>query len=147
MKRILVLLVCVFSFSMASSACTSDKPVQVNQLPAAAQSFIKKHFPNAQVSLAKVDNDFLDKSYDVIFTNGDKLEFDKGGNWKEIKCSSNSQVPSAIIPSGIQSQLSQNYSGMSVLKIEQDKKGYEVKLSNGLELKFDKQFNLVDVDH
>ena len=27
--------------------------------------------------MAKMETDWFDKSYDVIFTNGDKLEFDK----------------------------------------------------------------------
>jgi len=34
-----------------------------------------------------------------------------------------------------------------VLKIERDKKEYEVKLSNKWELKFDLQFNLIDIDN
>ena len=39
------------------------------------------------------------------------------------------------------------YSLMSkILKIERDKKDYEVKLSNRTELKFDLKFNLIDID-
>lgn len=146
MKRVLMLLMCVFSLNMSSSAHTSDKSIQVNQLPTAAQTFIKKHFPNNQVALAKLDSDLFDKSYDVIFTNGDKVEFDKNGNWKEVKCVSGSQVPSLIIPARIQAYVTKSYTGVVVEEIELDGKGYEVKLSNRLELKFDKQFNLIDID-
>lgn len=146
MKRVLMLLMCVFSLNMSSSAHMSDKPIQVNQLPKAAQTFIKKHFLNHQVALAKLDSDLFDKSYDVIFTNGDKVEFDKNGNWKEVKCVSGGQVPSLIIPARIQAYVTKSYTGVVVEEIELDGKGYEVKLSNRLELKFDKQFNLIDID-
>ena len=35
---------------------------------------------------AVMESDWFDKSYDVIFTNGDKLEFDKKGVWTEVNC-------------------------------------------------------------
>ncbi|MCZ2607976.1 PepSY-like domain-containing protein, partial [Bacteroides fragilis] len=40
-----------------------------------------------------------------------------------------------------------NYPDAKVLKIERDKTDYEVKLSNGWELKFDSKFNLIDIDN
>ena len=40
-----------------------------------------------------------------------------------------------------------NYPDTKVLKIERDKKEYEVKLSNRVELKFDLKFNLIDIDN
>ena len=39
-----------------------------------------------------------------------------------------------------------NYPDAKILKIERDKKDYEVKLSNRTELKFDLKFNLIDID-
>ena len=94
---------------------------------------------------AKMETDWLDKSYDVIFTDGNKLEFDKQGNWKEINCKY-SAVPAGVIPAQILKYVSENYPDAKVLKIERDKKDYEVKLSNRWELKFDLQFNLIDID-
>ena len=44
-------------------------------MPQTAQTFIKTHFPDNKVAMAKMETDWFDKSYDVIFTNGDKLEF------------------------------------------------------------------------
>ena len=110
-----------------------------------AQQFIKSHFGNSKVAIAKMETDWLDKSYDVIFTDGNKLEFDKQGNWKEINCKY-SAVPAGVIPAQILKYVSENYPDAKVLKIERDKKDYEVKLSNRWELKFDLQFNLIDID-
>ena len=33
-----------------------------------------------------------------------------------------------------------------IKEIEKDRRGYEIKLSNNLELSFDKKFNLVDIE-
>lgn len=32
-----------------------------------------------------MDKDIFDVTYDVMFVNGDKLEFDKQGNWKRME--------------------------------------------------------------
>ena len=144
MKKLLLLLVCLFTFQAVVKA-NADKPIKVAQLPQSAQQFIKSHFGNSKVAIAKMETDWLDKSYDVIFTDGNKLEFDKQGNWKEINCKY-SAVPAGVIPAQILKYVSENYPDAKVLKIERDKKDYEVKLSNRWELKFDLQFNLIDID-
>lgn len=64
---------------------------------------------------------------------------------KEINCKY-SAVPAGVIPAQILKYVSENYPDAKVLKIERDKKDYEVKLSNRWELKFDLQFNLIDID-
>ena len=144
MKKLLLLLVCLFTFQAVVKA-NDDKPIKVAQLPQSAQQFIKSHFGNSKVAIAKMETDWLDKSYDVIFTDGNKLEFDKQGNWKEINCKY-SAVPAGVIPAQILKYVSENSPDAKVLKIERDKKDYEVKLSNRWELKFDLQFNLIDID-
>ncbi len=145
MKKLLFLLVCLFSIQTVAWA-DDDKPIQVSQLPQSAQQFIKQYFAENRVAMAKVETDFWDKSYDVIFTNGDKVEFDKKGNWKEVNCKY-SVVPVKIIPPAIKNYVNSNYPDAKVLKLERDRKDYEVKLSNGWELKFDLKFNLIDMDH
>ena len=96
--------------------------------------------------MAKVETDFLDKNYDVVFTNGNKVEFDKKGNWTNVDCE-HTQVPVAILPEAIRQYVAKNYPDAKVLKIEvTDRKGYDVELSNGFELEFDKRMNVIDVD-
>jgi hypothetical protein len=124
----------------------NDKPIQVSEMPKAAQLFIKNHFADLSVAMAKVETDFLDKNYDVVFTNGNKVEFDKKGNWTNVDCE-HTQVPVAILPEAIRQYVTQNYPDAKVLKIEvTDRKGYDVELSNGFELEFDKRMNVIDVD-
>ena len=145
MKKMLLVLVALFTLSVSVQA-VEDRPITVDQLPQKAQQFIKKYFADKQVALAKMETDFLSKSYDVIFTNGDKIEFDKKGNWTNIDCE-HTQVPLNVIPAEIRNFLNQNYSGVKLLQIEKnDRKGYDVDLGNGIELEFDKRFRVVDMD-
>jgi len=144
MKQLALLLVCLFSLQTAAWA-DDDKPIKVEQMPYQAQQFIKRHFPKSSVALAKMESDFLGKSYDVIFTNGDKAEFDRSGEWQEVDCKY-SQVPAAIVPVAIRNYVKKHYPSAKVLKIEKENRGYEVKLSNGWEVKFDKKFNVTDID-
>ena len=144
MKKLVLFLVCLFAIQAAVWA-DDDKPIKVEQMPQRTQQFIKKHFSDSSIALAKMESGFFSKSYDVIFTNGNKAEFDKKGEWKEIDCKY-SQVPTGIIPTAIQNYVNKQYPNTKVLKIEKDDRGYEVKLSNGWELKFDKKFNVIDID-
>ena len=127
MKKLVFLLVCLFTLQTVARA-DDDKPIQVTQMPQPAQQFIKQHFADSKVALAKMESDF-----------------DNKGNWEEVNCKYSS-VPTAIIPAAIQKYVATNYPDAKILKIERDKKDYEVKLCNRTELKFDLKFNLIDID-
>lgn len=144
MKKVIFLFVCLFTMSMIAVADT-DKPIQIGQLPLNAQTFISTYFKNAKVAMAKQETDLFYKSYDVIFTSGDKIEFDKSGDWTEVKCIKDG-VPSQIIPQQIRDYVNTNYPDDKILKIERDSKEYEIKLSGRWEIKFDKQFRVIDID-
>ena len=145
MKKIVFLFISLFAMNLVALA-GNDKPIQVSEMPKAAQLFIKNHFADLSVAMAKVETDFLDKNYDVVFTNGNKVEFDKKGNWTNVDCE-HTQVPVAILPDAIRQYVTKNYPDAKVLKIEvTDRKGYDVELSNGFELEFDKRMNVIDVD-
>lgn len=144
MKKLVALFVCLFALISVAQA-DNDKAIRKDQLPTMAQQFIQQHFADNKVAIAKVENDLFSKSYDVIFANGNKVEFDQKGVWKEVDCKY-SQVPLALIPDAIRKYVTANYPDAKVVQIERDKKDYEVKLSGGLELKFDLKFNLIDFD-
>lgn len=143
MKKLVLFLLCSCFVKLA--VADNDKPIAFSELPQPAQMFVKKYFGAQKVAMTKVDKDFLDASYDVVFTNGQKVEFDKKGNWKEVQCR-NQAVPSAIIPPQILKYVESTYPQVNVVRIEKDRYEYEVYLSNRWELKFDMQFNLIDMD-
>ena len=144
MKKLMTLAICLFAF-IGITRADDDKPVTVDQLPQKAQAFIKQYFADKQVSLAKQERDFFDKSYEVMFVNGEKVEFDKNGEWKDVDCKF-SEVPADIIPQAIKDHIASLYPGAKVLQIDRDSRGYEVQLNNRLELSYNTSFQLTDID-
>ena len=145
MKKILALLVCLLTISTGVRA-DDDRPVRFDQLPAKAQAYVKKYFPQEKVALAKMGKDFFDKKYEVIFANSSKVEFFKDRTWKEVDCKY-STVPEAVIPEAILRYVKATYPDHKVVKIEKEDRGYEAKLANGMKLEFDNKFNLIDIDN
>ena len=123
----------------------NDKPVQVNQLPAQAQTFLQTYFKDAKVALATQETELFNKSYDVVFNTGDKVEFDKSGQWTEVRCRQTG-VPAQIVPAQIAEYVKTNYPDALILQIERDSREWEVKLSNRWEITFNNQFQVIDID-
>ena len=119
----------------------NDRVITFDQLPAQAQTLLKKHFVNKTPLIITVDWD----DYKVIYESGEKVEFDKKGNWKEFDCKV-SAVPTALIPQQIKDNVKKTFPGATIIKIDHDRRGYDVKLNNGIELEFNKNFQVVDVD-
>ena len=148
MKRIfrilMIAICCMVSFNMVANA-DNDKPISVNALPAKAQILLNNNFNGQKVMLATIELGVVSRNYDVVLQNGTKLEFDKKGNLTEIDCK-RGIVPALLIPQAIKNYLKDNYAGQSVKKIEMNKNEYEVELTNGLDLTFNKHFQLIDID-
>ena len=145
MIRILMIAICcMLTCNMAANA-GNDKPIAINALPIKAQTLLSNHFYNQKVMIATIESGIINKSYDVVLQNGTKLEFDKKGNLTEIDCKQGI-VPALLIPQAIKNYLKDNYAGQSVKKIEINKNEYEVELTNGLDLTFNKHFQLIDID-
>lgn len=145
-KKIITLaLVAIIAIGSASA---KDKVTRdINQLPTAARSFIKKHFSSSPVSHIKIDSKaFGGANYDVILNNGTEIEFDKNGAWKEIDCGGYS-VPSVLIMQPIRAYVQKNYKGKNIVKVEVDKNKYELRLSDGTELEFDRAGKFLRVDY
>ena len=148
MKRIfrilMIAICCMVSSNMVANA-DNDKPISVKALPAKAQILLNNHFNGQKVMLATIELGVVSRNYDVVLQNGTKLEFDKKGNLTEIDCK-RGIVPALLIPQAIKNYLKDNYAGQSVKKIEINKNEYEVELTNGLDLTFNKHFQLIDID-
>lgn len=141
----LFLVVLVAFTTIISVKAGDDKPITFDLLPQNSKEFITKYFNEKDISYAKIDKDLFSHSYEVFFVNGRKIEFHKNGEWKEVDCLK-SAVPSGIIPAQIVNYVDKNHSAFEIVKIDRDKRDYEIELSNGLEIKFDLQWNVIGYD-
>ena len=143
MKKIkyFLLMAMVMTMSLTMSADDDDRVITYDQLPQAAQTFLKQHFAKKVPLVVTADWD----DFTIRYESGEKIEFDRSGNWKDIECY-NSKVPNETVPDQISSYISQNYPGKSIIKLERHRSVYEVKLNNGMEIEFNRNFQVVDVD-
>lgn len=130
---------------IANFAFAQEVIIPFNQLPAKAKTFIHQHFKGVRVMNVIQDRDAFSKDFDVNFENGTKVEFDRTGNWKEIKTLSGS-VPSSLVPAKIKQYISNNYKGANIVEINKDAYKIDVELSNGVDLDFDKNGNFLRID-
>ena len=140
MKKLLTVVLGLFLAFQVSNAQGT-----VQQLPANAQEFIANQFPNSSISNVKVDKDDAKSKYEVKLADGIEIDFNKKGDWTEIDCK-NLIVPASLVPAAVAQYVQQQYADASIVKIERDRRGYEVKLSTGLELKFDSNGKFIKID-
>ena len=143
MKKIIVLLAAIFAFAVVSKA--DDRPVTYDQLPAAARTFIKKHFPKANLVYATVDDDLIRPDFEVRLDNGFEIQFENDGSLDKIE-TREGNVPEVLIPEKIREYVKKNYPHVTYKEYEVGTRSYEVKLSNKLELKFNSSFVLIEID-
>lgn len=147
MKRLL-LMACVAVLA-TTAINAAEKLISFEQLPKQAQEFSNKYFapnnPLYRISYIMYDSELFDSSYMIVYANGDGLEFNGNGEWKDFDCRQ-CVVPAELIPATIQAYIAANMPGEQVKKLEKNRRDYELKMSNGLELKFDLSGNLVEVD-
>ncbi len=150
MKKIIVIIALVTLnssiFAPATSAkADNDKPVRFEQLPDAARKFIHEHFADAKLTLATVDKEVFETTYDVIFTDGTQIEFNSRGEWKDIECRGRF-VPEKVMMTEIVDFLRQQHPDARVKEIERNKNGFEINLDNRMELAFDTRGNFRGYD-
>ncbi|MDE6046788.1 MAG: PepSY-like domain-containing protein [Alistipes sp.] len=145
MKKSILLSVILLCAAAVAAATLADRPITAEQLPAAAQKFIKTHFAASELLYAKSDDALFSREYKAVFAGGVSVEFTGDGEWKEVD-TEYGEVPAAIVPEAIRKQVARQFSGARIESIERDRRGYDVGLSNGLDLKFDRRFNLVEID-
>ena len=140
--KFFLLMAMVMTMSLTMSADDDDRVITYDQLPQAAQTFLKANFATKVPLLVTADWD----DFTIRYESGEKIEFDRSGNWKGIECY-NSKIPAGVVPEQIGSYLNQNYPGKSVIKLERHRSVYEVKLNNGMEIEFNRNFQVIDMDY
>ena len=145
MKKYILSSIIALATLIASYSCSAeDLLVNVRDLPQTIQSFLAGHFSNNNVVVAVKDGN----EYEIRMDNGWELEFDNKGQWEKVDCKRD-EVPAsvtALIPETIVSYLNSNFEKTFITEISKDRSGYEVELSNGLDLRFSSKGNLMKID-
>lgn len=137
------MLVAVFS-TMLFSCSDDDEPVAPSDLPQQAKTFLASYYPDVDiVSVIKDDNE-----YDVILANGHSIDFDKSGLWQDVSAPMGQTVPKGFYPAAIDAYVDGLGAPVSGINdISRISGGFEVELSNGLELFFNAEGAFIGYHH
>ena len=134
------------SCSNDDNSNTNEVVIEASALPETARNFISTHFPDAtyrRIEKQSIPDD--DGSiYDVYLSNGFEIDFDANGNWTDVN-GGNTAIPTAIIPEPITAYVTANYPNLFITTIEIEPTGYDVELSNDLDLVFNPQGEFVRI--
>lgn len=137
MKKIFLVLMLLVSGTLLSQAFVDSYDIDRKKLPQTAQDMLEEHFPNGVIAMIKIDRGFLKKTeYDVKLLNGTKIEFNSSGKWKSVDCK-NRAVPTGLVMKPIRSYVEKKFPGVKIVKIDKTSRGYEIELSDDIELRFD----------
>lgn len=129
-------MVLLMAFVFAGAARADKYTLDRSNLPQEAQEMLDKYFPKAKVGMIKVDRHLLKKTdYDVKLVNGTKIEFSNKGKWTSVDCKTR-EVPEGLVMKPIRNYVNKNFADQKIVKINKKSSGYEVTLSDGVELKF-----------
>ncbi|MDE7427259.1 MAG: PepSY-like domain-containing protein [Muribaculaceae bacterium] len=148
MKKILnfLLAAALICASAVSAQAKSKYTRSTVTLPVSAQTVLDRNF-KADVSMVKTDKEFgRVKEYEVILTDGTEITFDRSGNWKSVETSAKKNVPDFFVPDLVKKYVKQYHKDARLCGIERSGRGYEVELSNGVEMHFDRDGKFIRYD-
>ena len=133
-------LVCLMM--VAVNAKADDRPVPVQSLPAAAKQFVAANFPGATIVYASKDYG----KYETTLSTGAQVDFTRKGAWDKVDCHTVA-VPAAIVPAAIAAYVKASFPNTVITKIDKERYGYEIELSNDIELKFNQAGVMMTIDN
>ncbi len=143
MKQIKIFAMALVCLMMvAVNAKAADRPVPVQSLPAAAKQFVAANFPGATIVYAAKD----DGKYETTLSTGAQVDFTKKGAWDKVDCHTVA-VPAAIVPAAIAAYVKASFPNTVITKIDKERYGYEIELSNDIELKFNHAGVMMAIDN
>ena len=139
MKKLIfafIAIVCI-GFSSAMAQNTNANP--------AITQFVTQHFPDATVQMVMPDDDDID----VVLNDYTKIEFRRNNEWKKVDCEHSTTftaVPATLVPEQITAYVTANFPNAIIKKLEKNFRSWEIELNNGLELKFNSNFKILEID-
>ena len=137
MKKLILAFIAIVSFGFSTAMAQNTNP--------AITQFVEQYFPKATVQMVMPDDDDID----VVLNDYTKIEFRLNNEWKKVDCEHSTvytSVPTELVPEQITAYVNSNFPNTVIKKLEKKYMGWEVELNNGLEVKFNKNFRVTEID-
>ncbi len=139
MKKLIFAFIAIVCFGFSSAMAQNT-----NANPAITQ-FVTQYFPDATVQMVMPDDDDID----VVLNDYTKIEFRRNNEWKKVDCEHSTTftaVPATLVPEQITAYVTANFPNAIIKKLEKNFRSWEIELNNGLELKFNSNFKVMEID-
>lgn len=150
MKNVISKMLLMFAVVMTLSSCEKDEQsITVNDLPAVAQAFVKDYFGEGKILSTIKDKEGKNSfEFEVFMDNGVEIKFDQNGLWQEVDLRDDRQaLPTVLfIHEAIRTYIETNYAGQGINGIERELYGFDVELTNDMDLVFDAQGKFIRID-
>ncbi len=145
--KLLFIAVLVFGGRLSAHADGREEPIAFDRLPQAAQTFLTTHFKDLTLAYIVADHKIMTVEYEVTYTDRTEVDFRADGSWESVE-RKYAPDPAAIVPKQIADFVAKNrlFDGQFIREIERNPYTWEIKLSGGLEITFDAQFNVIGYD-
>ena len=143
MKTVKLILGLLF-ISTFSQIQAQDRYLKTDEFPTEITTYVETHFPNSDIISIKEEKDRRKTEYEVKLRNMEELEFDQDYAIKSVE--SKSELPKSVVPQKIQDYVTENYPNRTIEEWKKKRRGQEIELDNGLEIKFDDAGNFVKLD-
>ena len=146
MKKLFFAAMLLMTSVVSANADNDERAINVAQLPQTAQSFLTANFSGKTVAFAVEERKFFGTEYEVVYTDRTEVSFRSDGEWESVE-TKYEQVPSSVVPAQIADFVAKGgFEGQFIKEISRDRYSWEITLASGIEIKFDKQFNVIGYD-
>lgn len=148
MKKLILKLTLLMAVAFAVVSCDKEETIEVDNLPTAANTFLNDHFKEAKIlSVTREKEPLSGTEYQVLLNNRIEVKFDKNGNWTEVEALDNTvAIPTSFVLAPIVGYVKENYPNDGINSIDREKHGFDVELTNALDLEFDAAGKFIRID-
>ncbi|MDR2407256.1 MAG: PepSY-like domain-containing protein [Bacteroidales bacterium] len=138
----------IMIFSTLLYSCDKEKLITQSELPSASREFISTHFSGVNISMIVKEREIFSCSYTVYLGNGFEIDFTKSGDWDDID-GKHTAIPESILtllPKNILVYTANTIPDCYIVEINREHYGYEIGLSNDIDLKFNTKGEFLRMD-
>ena len=143
MKKLFLMICLAVTFVL--TACADGRPITFEQLPDNAQTIIIQNFVRENILFVAIDSEIFSTEYEVKFNDGKELKFNGSGELIKVDCKYE-PVPETLVPAEVLTQVRSSYPNAFIKEWKLDDGRWKAELNNGLELIFNKRYQLVGID-
>lgn len=141
MKRLFLLALVPFILI----SCEKEDNLPLTSIPSEISNYVSTHFPDNPIINAIKDTDGFELTYDTTLEGNFFIEFNRKKEVIDIE--GLTKLPDSVIPAKLLGYVTSNYPDNFIIGWEIDDRNQQIKLANGLELKFNMNGDFLRIDN